>query len=86
MNCAIYIDADNISYKHANEIITKASNSNVIIKKIYADWSSEQMKNWVVKAKEYGFQGVQCFGNFKKQTSDIYMITDIFIDIYNNIN
>ena len=84
MNCAIYIDADNISYKHANEIITKASNSNVIIKKIYADWSSEQMKNWVVKAKEYGFQGVQCFGNFKKQTSDIYMITDIINDIYNN--
>ena len=84
MNCAIYIDADNISYKHANEIITKASNSNVIIKKIYADWSSEQMKNWVVIAKEYGFQGVQCFGNFKKQTSDIYMITDIINDIYNN--
>ena len=77
MNCAIYIDADNVSYKSIEEILSKASNCNIIIKKIFADWTDESMKKWAKKSKEYGFQGIQCFGNDKKQTSDIYMITDI---------
>ena len=84
MNCAIYIDADNVSYKSVEEILARANNCNVIIKKIYADWTHESMKRWAVKAKKYGFQGIQCFGNERKQTSDVYMVTDIINDLYNN--
>tara|TARA_A100001015_G_scaffold312262_1_gene417093 strand:+ start:150 stop:923 length:774 start_codon:yes stop_codon:yes gene_type:complete len=84
MNCAIYIDADNVSYKSIEEIISNSYNSNVIIKKIFADWTHDSMHKWAKKARQYGFQGIQCFGNEKKQTSDIYMITDIINDLYNN--
>ena len=84
MNCAIYIDADNVSYKSLEEILLRANNNNIIIKKIYADWTNESMNKWAGKAKKYGFQGIQCFGNEKKQTSDIYMVTDIVSDLYNN--
>lgn len=84
MNCAIYVDADNVSYKNVEEILSRANNCNIIIKKIYADWTDESMKKWAEKAKNYGFQGIQCFGNEKKQTSDVYMVTDIVSDLYNN--
>tara|TARA_B100000524_G_scaffold332640_1_gene219977 strand:+ start:2062 stop:2853 length:792 start_codon:yes stop_codon:yes gene_type:complete len=84
MNCAIYIDADNVSYKSLEEILMRGNNNNVIIKKIYADWTNYSMNKWAEKAKKYGFQGIQCFGNEKKQTSDIYMVTDIVSDLYNN--
>ncbi len=86
MNCAIYIDADNVSFKNIEEIINRSNNCNIIIRKIYADWTNESMKKWAGKAKQYGFQGIQCFGNSFKQTSDIYMITDIINDIYTNTN
>ena len=84
MNSAIYVDADNVSYKSIEEILSKAANSNIIIKKIFADWSNESMKKWSKRAKDHGFQGIQCFGNQKKQTSDICMITDIINDLYTN--
>ena len=84
MNCAIYIDADNVSYKSVDEILNRANNCNILIKKIYADWTHESMKKWAEKAKKLGFQGIQCFGNERKQTSDIYMVTDIINDLYNN--
>ena len=84
MNCAIYIDADNVSYKSVEEILARANNCNVIIKKIFADWTDEAMKKWAVKARKYGFQGIQCFGNERKQTSDVYMVTDIISDLFNN--
>ena len=29
-------------------------------------------------------EGIQCFGSDKKQTSDIYMVTDIISDLFNN--
>lgn len=86
MNCAIYIDADNVSYKSLEEIIYQSNNCNIIIKKIYADWCNESMKKWSLRAKNFGFQGIQCFGNNYKQTSDIYMITDIINDLYTNSN
>ena len=84
MNCAIYIDADNVSYKSVEEILDRASNCNIIIKKIFADWTDESMKKWAVKSRKHGFQGIQCFGNERKQTSDIYMVTDIINDLFNN--
>lgn len=84
MNTAIYIDADNVSYKCIDDIINKSKQYNVISKKIYADWTQENMKKWAERAKQYGFEGIQCFGNNFKQTSDIYMVTDIINDIYSN--
>ena len=84
MNGAIYIDADNVSYKCIDDIITKSSDYNIISKKIYADWTNESMKKWAEKARKYGFEGIQCFGNKFKQTSDVYMITDVINDLYTN--
>ena len=42
------------------------------------------MRKWAKRARNHGFQGIQCFGNDKKQTSDIHMITDIINDLYTN--
>ena len=84
MNCGIYIDAENVSYKSIDDILKLAENQNIIIKKVYANWSNESMKNWSSKSVKYGLEGKQCFGNDKKQTSDVYMITDIINDLYTN--
>ena len=43
MNCAIYIDADNVSYKSISHILSNANDDNIILKKIYADWTNINM-------------------------------------------
>ena len=84
---SLYIDADNISYKYINKIINNVDFSNLIIKKIYGDWSKPELKNWIDIVINYGFKTIKCFRIGKKQSTDIKLITDLTNDLYlNNLN
>tara|TARA_B100001121_G_scaffold310305_1_gene340576 strand:- start:3632 stop:4333 length:702 start_codon:yes stop_codon:yes gene_type:complete len=87
---ALYIDADNISYNYISDIINniKSFEHELIIKKIYCDWSKSESKNCSKIIHNYGLEPIQCFRIGKKQSTDIKLITDVITDmnIYKNIN
>jgi uncharacterized LabA/DUF88 family protein len=82
MSC-LYIDADNISYKMMEKIVNHIDFNNLLIKKIYGDWSKSELKNWISVCLDYGLEPIQCFRIGKKQSTDIKLITDVVNDINN---
>ena len=85
MSC-LYIDADNVSYKILNKLEKDIDLTDLMINKIYGDWSKTELKNWIKKIIKYGMEPIQCFRISKKQTTDIRLITDLLNDIYTNDN
>lgn len=83
MSC-LYIDADNISYKCMDQIYDNVKFNNLIIKKIYGDWSKTELKNWNSIVLDYGLEPIQCFRIGRKQSTDIKLITDLTNDICSN--
>ena len=79
----LYIDADNVSYKIGKKLLSKVSSQGHInIKKIYGDWSKPELKNWHQLIINLGLEPMQCFRHNKKQSSDIYLITDLINDLH----
>lgn len=83
MSC-LYIDADNISYKCIDQIYQNVDFDELIIKKIYGDWSKSELKNWTNNVLDYGLEPIQCFRIGRKQSTDIKLITDLTNDICSN--
>jgi uncharacterized LabA/DUF88 family protein len=82
-NIGLYIDADNISSKLANDIFEKIDTlGNFSIKKIFADWSKTESKSWAKIIEKYGLEPIQCFRHNKKQSTDIYLITQVTSDTF----
>ena len=81
---ALFIDAENISSDYAKFIFDKVSSyGEIIIKRIYADWTNEQPKNWKDNIGEYSIMAIQCFTfASKKNSSDMYLTTDIAEILY----
>ena len=81
---ALFIDAENISSDYAKFIFDKVSSyGEIIIKRIYADWTNEQSKNWKDNIGEYSITAIQCFTfASKKNSSDMYLTTDIAEILY----
>ena len=48
MSC-LYIDADNVSYKILNKLEKDIDMTDLMINKIYGDWSKTELKNWIKK-------------------------------------
>ena len=81
MKVGVYIDADNISHRDYSEIEELAHNKGeVIIKKVFGDWTKPEMKNWQKIMFDYGVEPIQAFRKNKKNSSDICMITDMIFD------
>ena len=85
MSC-LYIDADNVSYKCIEDIFSHIKVEELIVKKIYGDWSKPELKNWINIVIDYGLEPIQCFRIGKKQSTDIKLITDVTNDICSNNN
>lgn len=82
---AIYIDGDNMSPKMMSLLKSKVNElGDIGILKVYRDWSQEDSKKWIELYSTYKFEAVQCFRQPKKQSTDVYMITDLMNDIYTN--
>ena len=47
MRIAVLIDAENVASKYISIVLTEANNlGNIIIKRIYGDWTNQQMSSW----------------------------------------
>lgn len=82
-NFALYIDADNVSHKQMSKIVSEfTQDMNFCVKKIFGDWSKTELKKWGKHVNDYGLEPIQCFRQNKKQSTDIYLITQMMNDIF----
>ena len=81
---AVFIDAENISFEHAERVLKDAAGyGDVIIKRIFADWSSPQMQSWKDKIKLLSLKPEQQFSVIKgKNSSDMSLIVSALIALF----
>ena len=75
---AVLIDAENISSKYIKTILDEASNEgSIIIKRIYGNWTNNQMAAWKDVVLDNSIQPIQQYSNsVGKNSSDSSMIID----------
>lgn len=81
---AIFIDAENIPAKYAKSIFDIASDyREIIIKRIYGDWTQKRIQAWKEQIAEYSLIAMQQF-NFvaNKNSSDMYLMAEIISIFY----
>lgn len=81
---ALLIDAENISYKNAEHIVSAMeSRGNVLIKVIIANLASREMANWTEVAKQYAMTATQQFSLVKgKNSSDMALVIQAMKILY----
>jgi uncharacterized LabA/DUF88 family protein len=80
---AVFIDGDNISHRDIGIILNEIKTyGRIIILRVYGDWSMDNMKNWLTKAKQYGIIPIQCERINGKNSSDIKLCVDIMKTLY----
>lgn len=75
---AILIDGDNAESKLVEQFITEAGRfGRVTVKRIYADWSSDHMKNWKEQLNKFSIKPIQKFAYTKgKNSTDTALIIE----------
>ena len=83
-NVAVLIDAENMNANCAKQIFDEASNyGNIIVKRIFADWSKASVKNWRDEVNRYSMTAVQQFEvQPRKNTIDIVLIIQALIILF----
>lgn len=81
---AVFIDAENISSKYADRIMEEASNyGDVIIKRVFADWSNQTVQPWKDVVSRHSLIPEQQFSAVKgKNSSDISLIINAMVVLY----
>ena len=81
---AVFIDAENISAKFADKIFAEAANyGDVIIRRVYADWSSPNVQAWKEVVNKHSLLAEQQFSAVKgKNTGDISLIINAMIVLF----
>lgn len=84
MKIAVLIDAENISGKYVNVILSEANKlGNIIYKRIYGDWTSSQMGAWKSVILDNAIQPIQQYKNVSgKNSSDSSLIIDAMDLLY----
>lgn len=86
-NIAVYIDADNANSEDFLMVYNEIKKyGNIIIGRIYGDWTNNQIKSWKDVSIDYSFQTMNCFSIAKKNSTDIYLICDLMDDLHKNDN
>ena len=83
-NVAVFIDAENVGAGNAKQIFDEASNyGDIIVKRIFADWSKAALKNWREEINRYSITAEQQFGIVsKKNCSDIALIIQTMVVLF----
>ena len=83
-NVAVLIDAENVPPSCAKQIFDEASNyGNIIIKRIFADWSKQTVRKWKDEVNLYSMTAVQQFEvTPRKNTIDIALIIQALIILF----
>ena len=86
MRVAILIDAENVAPKYISIILNEANNlGNIIIKRIYGDWTSQQMASWRNTILDNSVQPIQQYSNVSgKNSSDSALIIDAMDLLYSH--
>ena len=83
-NVAVFIDAENVGAGNAKRIFDEASNyGDIVVKRIFADWSKPELKNWREEINRYSITPEQQFGIVsKKNCSDIALIIQTMVVLF----
>jgi uncharacterized protein (TIGR00288 family) len=82
---AVFIDAENISSRNAEQIFNEASNyGEIIVKRIFGDWSHNNLAlSWKEAISKYSIKAEQQFSFVSgKNTSDISLIIQAMIALF----
>lgn len=81
---AVFIDAENVSANYAEKILEEAANyGDVIIKRIFADWSNPSVKKWYDKVPLLSLRPLQQFSQVKgKNSSDVSLVIDVLSSLF----
>jgi hypothetical protein len=81
---ALLIDAENISPSYIENIIDEANKyGKITLRRIYGDWTSNQLNPWKDKSMEFGLTTVQQYAYTKgKNSSDFTLIIDAMDILY----
>jgi uncharacterized LabA/DUF88 family protein len=83
-NIAVLIDADNVSYRHIGGLMAEIANiGKASVRRIYGDWTSDQMKGWKECLLNHSFTPMQQFAyTTGKNATDGAMIIDAMDLLY----
>ena len=83
-NVAVLIDAENVPASGAKQIFDEASNyGNILVKRIFADWSKSSVKGWKEEVNRYSMTAEQQFEvQARKNTTDIALIIQALIILF----
>jgi len=86
MRIAVLIDAENISSKYIEVILSEANAlGNVIYKRIYGDWTKQIMGSWKDVILDNSIQPIQQYSNTSgKNSTDSSLIIDTMDLLYSN--
>lgn len=84
MKLAVLIDAENISTKYVDVILSEANNlGDVIYKRIYGNWTTPQMASWRTTILNNAIQPIQQYSNTTgKNSTDSALIIDTMDLLY----
>ena len=87
MKLAVLIDAENISSKYIDVILSEANNlGDVVYKRIYGNWTTPQMASWRNTILDNAIQPIQQYSNtIRKNSSDSALIIDT-MDLLSNLD
>ncbi len=86
VNLAVLIDADNISYQYVKPMMDEiALYGNPTVKRIYGDWTKQNMNGWKTVLLDYAITPIQQFGyTYGKNATDTALIIDAMDILYQN--
>lgn len=81
---ALFIDAENVSAKYADRLLQEsASYGDVIVKRVFADWSSPNVVNWKGVVGRHSLIAEQQFSAVKgKNSGDISLIINAMVVLF----
>jgi len=87
-NFAVFVDGDNISSEYLDAIMTEiGKKGEIILKRVYADWTTPNMKTWKEKVSNSPIRVFQQFRNGPNSTDNAIIMDAIELAINNkNIN
>ncbi len=83
-NVAVLIDAENVPSSSAKQIFDEASNyGNIVVKRIFADWSKAAVKGWKEEVNRFSMTAEQQFEvQPRKNTIDIALIIQALVILF----
>lgn len=84
LNIALVIDADNVSYKYLDILLSELKNfGKLSYKRVYGDFTAPDKQSWKKAVNEYGLIPVQQFSCITgKNTTDFALVIDVMDILY----